>query len=280
MKVSRIPIASIVPDPNQPRRTWPEADDIEMAQSLLAHKQLVPVVVYEQDESYMLVDGGRRYSGAKRANLDALDAVVLPSKPSAPDLLMLQLTINCMRTDLLPLEKTEAYARLMESLSMSASELAKKLGVSKSNVTRYLSHASLPDDLKARLNDGTLSSANAYALSRMTEEQRGDALKEIGPSASRSYFERLARKPKKKAATKPNIRNLTYELPDCSLAIRTSKAISVDVLIDALADLLRACKKAKAQKLDLGTMALVVRDKTRALKEQQDLASVQAVDSQ
>ena len=266
MNIETIPIELLNPDPNQPRKSWPEADEVEMSNSLINIGQQVPLIVFKDADKNIVADGERRLRAGKRAQLRTMLAIVLATRPDESQLLMLQLTVNCMRSDLLPMEKTEAYSRLMASKGISATELAKQLGVSKSNITRYLSHANLPDELQTRLRDGTLSSAKAYALSRMTDEQRRQATEDLQSDFTRDDLERMARKKTPKRVGSTSIRNLRYELPDCTLALRASKSMTVDSLIDALADLLKACRRAKSQKLDLGTMALVVRDRTRAAK--------------
>lgn len=266
MQVHTIPIDQFVQDPSQPRKSFPEQGEIDMASSLLRFGQIVPMIALYENEMYLLLDGAMRLRGGKRASLSTMKALVLDKRPDEAELLMLQLTVNCMRTDLLPLERTESYIRLMTLQAITGSELAKRLGVSKGTVTRYVSHDSLSEELKAMLRNGTLSSAKAYAISRMNEEQRSRAIAELGSDSTRDDLERLARRPAKKNGTKSQIRSLRCELADCTLAVRMSKSMTVEELIDVLSDLLRACRKAKSQKLELGTMALVIRDRTRATK--------------
>lgn len=264
MQIQSIPIDQIAPDPTQPRKVFPEQSELDMASSLLSLGQQVPIIVVREGDTYSIIDGEMRWRGAKRAALVSVKAIVLEQRPEAFELLMVQLTVNCMRTDLLPLEKTEGYCKLMEMKGISASELAKQMGVSKAYITRYVSHSKLPENLKEMLRDGSLSSAKAYALSRMSEEQRQQALRGLEEDATRDDFERLAKRARKREEKRPQIRTLRYELPDCTLALRVSKSMTIEGLIDTLNDLLKACRKAKAENIELGTMAMVIRDRTRA----------------
>jgi ParB family chromosome partitioning protein len=45
----RLPIASLRPDPDQPRKTFDEAELRALAESMKQHGQQVPVIVYEEE---------------------------------------------------------------------------------------------------------------------------------------------------------------------------------------------------------------------------------------
>lgn len=266
MQALEIPVELIDEDPSQPRKSFPAESIEELGNSLVAQGQLVLIIVTRVNERYQLVEGHRRLLAAKLVGLKQLKAIVLPERPTPSQLLLMQLTMNCMREDLSPLERAESYARLIE-MGVAASEIAKQLGISKSTVTQYLSHMSLPDNLKAMLQDGRLTTTVAYHLSRMPDDERNEAIKGLGEPDARAKLIRKARR-KKETNTNKQFRSVRYELPDCSVALRTSKTLTIDGLIDVLTDLLRACRKARTQKIEPSTMALVLRDKHRAASDE------------
>ena len=261
-----IAIGSIVRDESQPRREFNEGELRSLADSLQAQGQLLPIIVVPKGSQFQLIEGERRWRAAQLAGLLTLRAIVAHDANDASSTLLMQLTINCMRADLKPLERAEAYQRLIDA-GLQASEVAKRLGVDKSCVTRYLSHLKLSEELKQRLAAGTLSSSAAYALTRMSESERAEAVKELDMPGVRENLERKAQKHKPKSEDgSPKCKTIRYELPDCTLALQSSKAMTFESLIAALGDLLKACKKARSQQLEPSTMALVIRDKTRALQ--------------
>lgn len=272
LQVLEIPVGELRTDPNQPRTNWSEADEAELLANMNAVDQLVPLIVTAAVDGYMIVDGERRYRAAVKGQWKSLKAIVLDRKPDEAELLLLQLTVNCMRVDLSPLERAVSFQKLMAAKGLSASDLAKRLGIAKATVTRYLSHNDAPDEIKSLLSSGVISSPMAYALSRMGADERADALTKL-PKLNREVLERKARKKRTTDPSKPKLRSVRYELPDCTLQLRTTKAMSVDGLIDALTDLLRACRKAKSQKLELQTMALVIRDTTRNVAADSEASS-------
>ncbi len=255
-KVEKIPIELIDRDPAQPRKTFREEIISEMAESINRYGQLVPAIAVRNGPRYGLLEGEMRFLGCKLAEKKTLDAIVLDEKPDPSQLKLLQLTVNGIRTDLNAIEKCETYLELMKELNWNASELAKNLTIGKSTVTRILSHDRLSPEQKEQVRRGELSSVEAYALVRA---------KESGSQVSSGSG--AGPKPKKRPKDKTQqVRHLRCELPQCSLAIRASQSLGVDELITALKELVRLCRKAKSEKLDLSTMALVLRDQTRAIR--------------
>jgi ParB family chromosome partitioning protein len=262
MQFKELSVRSLQADPNQPRKEFPEQELSELAASLLRVGQLVPIIVVMiGNELGKIIDGERRWRAAQLANIPVLRAMVLEREPEPSDLCDLQLTINDERQALNPLDLMQAYKRLMTAKSINASELAKLLNKSKATITRILALDRLSDDEKRLVADGKLGSAGAYAITRMDEATRRDASVK-GEDISRAKLEKLAKRPRNDSS--PKLRNLRCELPRSSISIRASKLMTVDELIEDLGALVRACKQAKSQRLDMSTMSLMLRDKAQA----------------
>ena len=73
---AELPIASIDPNPDQPRRVFAEAELESLASSIRIHGVLQPVVVRRAGDRYELLVGERRWRAAQRAGLDSIPAVV------------------------------------------------------------------------------------------------------------------------------------------------------------------------------------------------------------
>lgn len=101
-----IPITLIKPNPNQPRQTFlPESIEV-MSLSLAKEGQLNPVILIDKENGdYLLLDGERRWRGAKKINWQSLNAVIIQS---SQDLHRKALLTSLHREDLNPLDKAEA----------------------------------------------------------------------------------------------------------------------------------------------------------------------------
>jgi ParB family transcriptional regulator, chromosome partitioning protein len=271
VKFQDIDIHLIDRDPDQVRKQFDKADIQELAENIKSFGVLVAVILIVSDERYQLIDGERRLRAALLAGLKKVPAVILDAKPSQRDLLKLQLTINCMRKDLNPLEKAEAYRRLMDEQKSSVTELAAELAVSKALITRYLSHLTLPEEAKSLLQSGELSSSAAYALSRLSVEDQKAALSKGVALPSRDELQALASEsgPKPKTAKS---RCVMFNMPEGVVSIRSNDAIGVEGLISLLSELLKLSRKAKIEKLDIRTFAMMLRDKDRSRDAQQEVS--------
>ncbi|NMC62817.1 MAG: ParB/RepB/Spo0J family partition protein, partial [SAR324 cluster bacterium] len=93
--------------------------------------------------------------------------------------LSIQLVENLQRTDLSPLERSQAIGVLSENYKLSVREIAAKLGISKSNVQRSLEILSLPDDLLNALKEGA-SESKILLLAKIEDpEVRAAYLKDL-----------------------------------------------------------------------------------------------------
>src|SRR5262245_41950966 len=75
-EVRELPITSIQPHPEQPRRTFDQAELQALADSIRAHGVLQPVIVVEASDGFTIVAGERRLRAAGLAGLDTVPAIV------------------------------------------------------------------------------------------------------------------------------------------------------------------------------------------------------------
>src|ERR671938_1968015 len=82
LKVEKLALADVDPDPNQPRRYFDPAGLDELKKSIEARGQLNPVLVRphpQQEGRYMLIGGERRYRVLKELERDSILAIVRPA---------------------------------------------------------------------------------------------------------------------------------------------------------------------------------------------------------
>ncbi len=144
-----VTLASVEPNPEQPRRHFAEDKLAELAASILERGLLQPIVVRRRAEGgYQLLAGERRFRAARLAGLDRLPAVVR----EGGDALEIALIENLQREDLEPLEEAEALATLVERHGYSHREVADLLGKSRPYVSNTLALTRLPSAVKSDLH--------------------------------------------------------------------------------------------------------------------------------
>ncbi|MCA9922040.1 MAG: ParB/RepB/Spo0J family partition protein, partial [Anaerolineales bacterium] len=79
----QVPIASIQPNPHQPRSVMDEEKLAELAASIGEHGLIQPLIVTENEGRYILIAGERRWRAAQLAGLRELPVVVKEATPQA-----------------------------------------------------------------------------------------------------------------------------------------------------------------------------------------------------
>jgi ParB family chromosome partitioning protein len=161
---SKLPIAQIAPNPHQPRETFDEDSIRDLADSVRRHGLLQPVAVMPgNNDNYLIVAGERRWRAAQQAGLKEIPVVFMdPLTPQ--ELLECALVENLQREDLHPLDEARAYHTLAKSFSLSAEQIAERVGKSRSAVSNTLRLLNLPVHLLLDLQEGRLTAGHARAL--------------------------------------------------------------------------------------------------------------------
>jgi len=160
--LTEIPIASIRPNPQQPREHFDEEALAALAESIREVGVLQPVLVREVGDDFELIAGERRWRAARRVGLQTIPAIVRV----ADDASMLQQAIveNVQREQLNPLEEAAAYQQLIEDFSFTHDEVATRVGRSRVTITNTLRLLQLPPSIQRHLKDGSLRMGHARAL--------------------------------------------------------------------------------------------------------------------
>jgi ParB family chromosome partitioning protein len=169
-----VPISSVAPNPDQPRKHFAEEALAELAASIKIRGLLQPVVLRRSQSGYQLLAGERRLRAAQIAGLDRIPALVREGE----DALELALIENLQREDLTPLEEAEALAVLIERHGYSHRAVAELLGKSRPYVSNTLALNRLPEAIKAHFhrNGQTVSRELLLAIAR---ERTPEAAEEL-----------------------------------------------------------------------------------------------------
>lgn len=144
----------ILPDPDNPRRTFDEESLNELARSLDEEGLIQPIIVREvANGKYMICCGERRWRAAMRANLTDLQAIIR-NDISGLKLLQMQVQENEQREAMRPLDLAHVYKRAMTELG-SQTELCIWAKKSKAYISNYLQLAEAPPEIQAISNTVT-----------------------------------------------------------------------------------------------------------------------------
>ncbi len=192
-----IALEAIFPNRLQPRRTFNDESIRELAGSLKRDGMLQPLLVVKERDGYMLIAGERRLRAARIAGMSKAPARVLPPMDDAT-LLQLALIENIQREDLNPIEAALGYKQLMQQYGMSQTEMAERIGKSRSAVANSIRLLNLPEKIQEHVRAGKLSEGHARALLNLSdaEEQLAVAESVIKDALSVRHVERETKRRK------------------------------------------------------------------------------------
>ena len=157
-----LPVGSLTPHPNQPRRRFDDALLDELASSIATRGLIQPIVVRPHGHGYQIVAGERRWRAAQRARLHEIPVVVREFDDA--QVLEIALVENIQREDLNAIEEAQAYQRLAQEYGHTQEALASIVHKSRSHIANLLRLLELPEPVQARVVDGSLSMGHARAL--------------------------------------------------------------------------------------------------------------------
>jgi ParB family transcriptional regulator, chromosome partitioning protein len=158
------------PNPNNPRRTFNDADLEGLAASIKERGVLQPVLVRavtDQGGTYEIIAGERRWRAAQRAGQHEIPIIVIEAGDR--DALEIAIVENVQRTDLNPLEEAGGYAQLVANYNYSHADIARIVGRSRSHVANTLRLTNLPRHSQSLLAEGKISAGHARALLSLSE---------------------------------------------------------------------------------------------------------------
>lgn len=159
-----VPIASVRPNPRQPRAHFDEESLAGLTASIAEIGVLQPVLVRQAGEGeYELIAGERRWRASKRAGLQSIPVVIRDADTDSA-LLEQALVENLHRADLNAMEEAAAYQQLIEDFGLTQDAVAKRVGKSRAAVSNTLRLFQLPPAIQALVAEGQLTAGHARAL--------------------------------------------------------------------------------------------------------------------
>ncbi len=165
--IYELEIDLLQPNPLQPRGLITPESLSELAESIRAHGILEPIVVAKTPAGYQIIAGERRWRASKVVGIPKVPVIIRETTPQG----MLEMAIveNVQRIDLNPLERAQAYKRLMDEFTLTNAEISERVSKSPSYISNTIRLLTLPDALKDALMSGATTEGHARALAALED---------------------------------------------------------------------------------------------------------------
>ena len=257
-----IPIEEVFPNPDQPRRTFVQAQLDELADSIREKGIIQPLIVRPIDgKGYEIVAGERRWRAAQIAQIHEVPALV--REYTDTETLEIAIIENIQRADLNPVEEALGYRQLMDRFGHTQEKMAEALGKSRSHIANILRLLQLPEEVLEHLREGRLTSGHARALIT-SDDPAGLAAKVVAKGLSVRDVEKLAKgasaprapksaKPEKDADTRALEQDLSANLGLKVLIDHTpgEEAGKITIAYGSLDELDALCRLMSSSPLDV-----------------------------
>ena len=158
------------PNPYQPRKVFNDEALKDLAESIKEHGVFQPIIVKKSIKGYEIIAGERRVRASRLVGLKTIPAIIR----NLDDEQMMEIALleNLQRENLSCIEEAIAYKTMLESLSLTQDELAKKIGKSRSHITNTLGLLRLPKEVQELINDGKITMGHARVLSKLESDEK------------------------------------------------------------------------------------------------------------
>ena len=175
-KIKDIDITHILPNPDQPRKTFDEQSLRELADSIQQHGMLQPITVIRKEDDqdrYILVAGERRFRAHQLLGKPKVLGIVLTSG-NIDELAIIE---NLQREDLNPIEEAEALAKLMYRYQYTQEALGKVVGKAQATISNILNLNKLPDKIKQEYSTSNNKVSKSLLMEIARHENHSEQLK-------------------------------------------------------------------------------------------------------
>lgn len=161
--ISEIDIDRIVPNPDQPRRSFDETSLDELATSIREIGVVQPLTLRLADDgNYQIIAGERRWRAARRAGLTGVPAYVRTVSDS--EMTEMALIENIQREDLNAIEVALGFKKLIDTYHLTQERLSERLGKNRATIANHLRLLRLPAEIQLGLRDRKLDMGHARAI--------------------------------------------------------------------------------------------------------------------
>ena len=164
-----VELASIRPNPYQPRRFFDQEKLEELAESIKTHGIFTPVILKKSIQGYEIVAGERRTRAARMVGLTTVPAIIVYF--SDDQMFEIALLENIQRENLNAIEEAQAYHSMMKRFNFTQEQLASRLGKSRTHIANLLRLLNLDSSLQNYVLEGKLTMGHVRPLVTLDKEK-------------------------------------------------------------------------------------------------------------
>jgi ParB family chromosome partitioning protein len=169
VQVMELELELIIPQDNQPRKSFDEESLRELANSIREHGILQPVLVRPIGEFYEIIAGERRWRAAEMAGLQLIPALV--KEMEDVEAAEVSLVENIQREDLSAIEEARAYKNMLEQYNYTQEFIADRIGKSRAYVANTIRLLGLNPEIIEMIERKQISPGHARALLALSGPQ-------------------------------------------------------------------------------------------------------------
>ena len=169
-----IGLNDIKPNSNQPRKHFDEEKIEDLANSIIEHGIIQPLIVRKAKVGYEIVAGERRYRAARKAKLKEVPCIV--REFSDEENMLIAIIENMQREDLDPIEEAEGINQMIKTFGLTQEQVSKSVGKSRPHISNTLRLLTLPEEIKGMLTRGELSPGHARVILSLNNDAKRLAL--------------------------------------------------------------------------------------------------------
>ncbi len=192
-EITMVKISDLRSNPYQPRQVFDQEALEELASSIKEHGVFQPIIIKKSIKGYEIIAGERRVKASTLAGLEEIPAIIRNFTDS--EMMEIALLENLQRENLNAIEESLAYKKLLDTLSLTQEDLAKRLGKSRSHITNMIGLLHLPKDIQDLISSKKITMGHARVLSKLEdqEQQRNLAKKVVDEGLSVRQLEDLTK---------------------------------------------------------------------------------------
>lgn len=234
-----IPIEMLLPNPDQPRKTF--GDIADLVSSIKEKGVLEPVLVRPTGEKFQIIAGERRYRASVEAGLSQIPCIELDVDDRG--VLEISLIENLQRLDLDPFEEADGLQKLAEKFLYTHEEIARKLGKARTSITETMTLNNIIPELRDQCRKAGIGSRSTLLqIARLgSVESMTSMIREIRESGLTRDDVRKMKDKDRSTVSRPRGFLFRFKPPDkkfsMNIRFRRSEVTKVDI-IQALKDLI------------------------------------------
>jgi len=244
------------------RKTFPSEAELRSLARSVMKRQLHPFIILPGD---IILDGECRWRGLMLENPDfEVDVIVVERELTPGEISELQMISTLHSTTLTPYDQALACKGWMEqNPGKTAKELAEKIDRDPSMITKLMSLWKTSPLVLQAAEEGKVGPKAWHQISLLPESDQGGLLEMYLSGTPATQIAEISRKMRQAASSRSTVKvsRIKCEVPGKGATVVVSgEAISLEDMIEALAELIKLAKRESEKGLDAKTFERVCRD--------------------